>query len=197
MTADSPPLRFGRRMRVKQGRDFARIRQQGRRLSCGCLIANWQVLPAGSQTRLGVITTKKLGNAVIRARARRLLREAFRLEQHQLAAPVDLVLVAQRSIVGKGLAVVENDLLVGLSPGRGFEDTMNLAPAHLDSRRARLSVGDFAHENDIVRAVGSVPFRAKLLALRDRCAANSRRGQRDAAGSLAGLPLPPLGRLRG
>jgi ribonuclease P protein component len=117
MTADSPRLRFGRRMRVKQGRDFARIRQQGRRLSCGCLIANWQVLPAGSPIHLGVITTKKLGNAVIRARARRLLREAFRLHQHDLAQPVDLVLVAQRSILAKRLAGVENDLLAALRRG--------------------------------------------------------------------------------
>ena len=100
-------LSFGREMRLKQSRDFSRVRQEGRRLVCGCLIANWRVLPAGSAMHLGVITTKKLGNAVVRARARRLLREAFRLHQHDLAQPVDLVLVAQRTIVGKGLAVVE------------------------------------------------------------------------------------------
>src|SRR5580704_10698693 len=111
MSAESPRLLFGREMRLKQGRDFARLRQHGRRLSQGCLIANWQVLPPGSSLRLGVITTKKLGNAVVRARARRLLREAFRLHQHDLTQPVDLVLVAQRAIVEKGLAAVEHDLL--------------------------------------------------------------------------------------
>jgi ribonuclease P protein component len=98
---------LGRAMRLKQGRDFLRIRQQGRRLACGCFIANWQALPGGSGTRLGVITSKRLGNAVARARARRLLREAFRLHQHDLAQPVDLVLVAQRGIVGLRLAAVE------------------------------------------------------------------------------------------
>lgn len=117
MASASPRLQFGRRMRVKRARDFARIRQQGRRLAGGCLVANWQVLPAGSPVRLGVITTRKLGNAVIRARARRLLREAFRLHQHDLAQPVDLVLVAQRSILGKNLAVVEHDLLATLRRG--------------------------------------------------------------------------------
>jgi ribonuclease P protein component len=66
---------------------------------------------------LGVITTRKLGNAVVRARARRLLREAFRLHQHDLATAVDLVLVAQRTIVGKGLAPVENDLLAAWRRG--------------------------------------------------------------------------------
>ena len=108
MTAQQPKRRgFGRAMRLKQGRDFLRVRRLGRRLPCGCFIANWQVLPAGSASRLGVITAKTIGNAVIRARARRLLREVFRLHQHDLTQPVDLVLVAQRGIVGRDFAAVE------------------------------------------------------------------------------------------
>ncbi len=119
MAATPQPRRlFGRRMRLKQSRDFARVRQEGRRLACGCFIANWHVLPPGSATRLGVITSKKLGNAVVRARARRLLREVFRLHQHDLAQPVELVLVAQRIMVGKGLAVVEDAFLTMLRKAR-------------------------------------------------------------------------------
>lgn len=119
MTDGTPTPRrlFGRQMRLKQGRDFARLKREGRRISCGCLIANWSPLPEGATPRLGVITTRKLGNAVVRARARRLLREAFRLHQHDLTQPVDLVLVAQRTIVGKGLAVVASDLLAAWRRG--------------------------------------------------------------------------------
>jgi ribonuclease P protein component len=113
----TPRLPLGSRMRLKQTRDFARVRREGRRIVNGCLIANWQVLQPGSPSRVGVITTKKLGNAVIRARARRLLREVFRLHQHDLTQPVDLVLVAQRTIVEKGLAAVETDLLAALRRG--------------------------------------------------------------------------------
>ena len=101
-------------MRVKQGRDFSRIRQAGHRLVVGCLIANWRKLPAGSAVRLGVVTSSKIGNAVTRNRARRLLRETFRLHQHNLSAPVDLVLIARNSIAGKGMAAVEKDLLTTL-----------------------------------------------------------------------------------
>ena len=115
MTAGTPPrLPFGRKMRLKQARDFSRVRSDGRRLVCGCFIANWRVLASGTPQRLGVITAKKLGNAVVRARARRLLREVFRLHQHDLSQPVDLVLVAQRNIVGKRLVSVENDFMVML-----------------------------------------------------------------------------------
>jgi ribonuclease P protein component len=118
--ADSIPerLRFGRAARIKQGRDFARVRRVGERLVVGCLIANWQRLPADAATHLGVITGGKIGGAVVRNRARRLMRETFRLHQRELAGPVDLVLVARPSIVGKGFAEVERDFLVTLRKAR-------------------------------------------------------------------------------
>ena len=105
---------FPRSARLKTGRDFARLRQVGARLACGCLVANWERLAQGSQTRLGVITSSKLGGAVVRNRARRLLREAFRLHQHELATPVSMVVVARASIVGKTYAEVERDYLTAL-----------------------------------------------------------------------------------
>ena len=111
MPAQPPRLTFGRAMRIKQGRDFSRVRQEGERLVLGCLIANWRKLPADSTYRLGVVTSGKIGNAVVRNRARRLLREAFRRHQHDFTQPVDLVLVARASIVGKGFADVEKDFL--------------------------------------------------------------------------------------
>lgn len=111
-----PPQRlgFGRAMRIKHGRDFARVREQGGRLALGCLVANWLPLPAGSATRLGVVCGSKVGGAVIRSRAKRLLRESFRLHQAELAQPLDLVLVARPSIVNKEFAGVERDVLAAL-----------------------------------------------------------------------------------
>jgi len=108
-------LRFGRAARLKQGRDFARVRRDGQRLVCGCLIANWLRLSDGEPSRLGVVTSGKLGGAVVRSRARRLLREAYRVHQREFTQPVDLVLVARASIVGQGLATVEKDLLTTMS----------------------------------------------------------------------------------
>ena len=107
-------LRLGRWSRLAHSRDFARVRQIGERLAQGCLLANWHKLPAGSPSRLGVVTGKKIGGAVARARARRLLRESFRLHQQELALPVELVLVARNSIAGKKFAEVEKDYLTAL-----------------------------------------------------------------------------------
>lgn len=110
-------LGLPRERRIKQGRDFLRIKTEGKRFASGCLIANW-ALGAGLQSRLGVITSRKMGNAVARGRARRLLREAFRLHQLDLRQPVDMVLVARPSIVGKGFQEVERDLIEAFRRGR-------------------------------------------------------------------------------
>src|SRR5271169_4935658 len=114
-TPDAKRLRLGRALRLGQNRDFARVRQQGQRLAQGCLIANWNRLPAGASPRLGVITSRKIGGAVERSRARRLLRESFRQHQHEFTQPVELVLVARNSIAGKKFADVEKDFLAALN----------------------------------------------------------------------------------
>ena len=112
MSAVPPkPRRLGRASRIKQGRDFARLKQAGQRAVNGCLIANWLRLPGGSTSRLGVVVSRKVGGSVVRSRAKRLLRESFRLHQHELTEPLDLVLVARPSIAGRAFAEVEQDFL--------------------------------------------------------------------------------------
>jgi ribonuclease P protein component len=116
MTAETPKrLRLGRTSRIARSGDFARVRQQGQRLALGCLIANWNRLPDGAAPKLGVVTSKKIGGATERSRARRLLRESFRQHQHELSQPVELILVARNSIAGKGFAEVEKDFLAALN----------------------------------------------------------------------------------
>ena len=80
----------------------------------GCLIANWLRLPGDATSRLGVVVSKKVGGSVVRSRVKRLLRESFRVHQHELAQAVDLVLVARPSIAGRDFIEVERDFLTTL-----------------------------------------------------------------------------------
>jgi ribonuclease P protein component len=100
--------------RIKQGREFAALRVEGQRLAVGCVLANWKRLPGGTGSRFAVVTSRRLGSAVVRNRARRLLREAFRRHAHQLAQPIAAVLVARSSIVGRKLDGVETDFVTVL-----------------------------------------------------------------------------------
>lgn len=114
----SARLRFPSSRRLKLPGDFARAKAQGRRWVIGCLIANVLERPEGMPSRLGVVTGKKIGNAAVRSRARRLMRESFRLHQRDLSRAVDLVLVARPSIAGLNFADVERDFLRMLRQAR-------------------------------------------------------------------------------
>ena len=49
-------------------------------------------------SKLGVIATKRLGNAVARNKAKRLIRELFRKHKHQLPSIMHLVVLPRRAI---------------------------------------------------------------------------------------------------
>ena len=53
-------------------------------------------------TRIGLSVSKRHGNAVVRHRIRRLLREAYRLEQHDVPEGLDLILIPRQQS-GAGL----------------------------------------------------------------------------------------------
>src|SRR5205085_8687669 len=57
--------------------------------------------------RLGIAATKKLGGAVQRNRAKRLIREVFR--RNKIAPGYDVVIVPKRELLDAGLTVFEAD----------------------------------------------------------------------------------------
>ena len=107
-------LRFGRDRRLRASREFSRLKSDGQRWVQGCLILNWALSPNRTGARLGVVTGRRIGPSVVRSRARRLLREAFRRNQHRISGSVDLVLVARPSIAPRTADAVERDYLLAL-----------------------------------------------------------------------------------
>jgi ribonuclease P protein component len=85
---------FPATLRVKSKADFDRAYQLRRRRDVGCLVV-YAAPNGGRLTRLGLSVSRKVGNAAVRNTCKRLLREAFRMEQHALPAGTDLVIVVR------------------------------------------------------------------------------------------------------
>ncbi len=65
----------------------------------------------GVSLRLGVVTSRRIGGAVERNRARRRLREVFRLHRAALRGPVDVVLVARAGCASAPWGELTQDFL--------------------------------------------------------------------------------------
>jgi len=61
-------------------------------------------------SRLGITATKKIGNAVQRNRARRLISEAYRLSEDMLPDNLDIVIVARKKAVYAKMQEVQKSL---------------------------------------------------------------------------------------
>jgi len=85
---------FPRECRISDTAGYASVRKTGRRIHTGSFILYVapSVCPA---SRLGVIASRKVGNAVRRNRAKRLAREVFRLKAPAISPPVDVVLIVK------------------------------------------------------------------------------------------------------
>ena len=87
-------LRFGAELRLRSKPQFDAIYASGRRLDDRFFALRIKPNATG-RPRLGLaVAVKTAGNAVIRNRLRRLVRESFRLAQHDLPG-VDVVVAAK------------------------------------------------------------------------------------------------------
>ena len=86
---------------IKENHLFSKVYAKGKKASGKCLAVYVLNNYKTTETRLGITTGKKLGNAVQRSRARRLIREAFRAIQkkYEFRRPYLIVVVARTPIV--------------------------------------------------------------------------------------------------
>lgn len=63
----------------------------------------------GEQRKAGFIVKGKTGKAVDRNRAKRLLKEAYRLNKNEIKKPIEFIIVAKESIVGKSYFEIEKE----------------------------------------------------------------------------------------
>src|SRR5881227_2456805 len=92
--------------RIRRRPEFQRVYESGARIHSR--YATLFVLPNRLAVgRLGIAVTRKLGGAVQRNRAKRLIREVFR--RNKIAPGFDVVVVPKREVLDASLTVLEAD----------------------------------------------------------------------------------------
>jgi len=100
------PHGFPKEEKIRARSEFDRVFQEGRRLAEGPVLARY--VPNGLQfTRMAVAVPNKFGKAAKRNRARRLLKEAYRLHKQEMPPGLDLILLPGRGWHSPSLAELE------------------------------------------------------------------------------------------
>lgn len=113
--SDSPTkpvrFRFPATRRLKLSRDFTRVRTEGRTVRGALLTVG--MLPVKDEThfRVGLITSKRVGGAVVRNRVRRRLREIVRRHQQVLGSGHWLVVIARPAAAETTFVALEDEWL--------------------------------------------------------------------------------------
>ena len=87
--------RFGKGLRLRLRRDFLRVQRKGRRRHTAHFVLVTSSQPSTGQPRIGFSVSRRVGNAVLRNRVRRRLREFFRLNRSELPEGCDTVVIAK------------------------------------------------------------------------------------------------------
>ena len=109
-----PTGRFTQAQRVRHRGEFQNVFDRGVRIHGRYLTLLMAARTAGAAgpgagCRLGIVASKKLGDAVARNRAKRLIREVFRLNTPRAARAVDLVVIPRRELFDASYPGLEDD----------------------------------------------------------------------------------------
>lgn len=110
-------FKLPKRKILRQKKDFQRVYRHGRSYANRYLVL--YVFPSVElEGKVGFAAGKKLGNAVVRNRVKRLLRESYRKHQEKVKPKVALLLVGRHALVEEKCAVAEEAfLLLGRKAG--------------------------------------------------------------------------------
>ena len=102
---------FSKDRRLTRASEYELVRGDGFARRGKLLMLSAAAVEDSGASRVGFITSRRLGSAVVRNRVRRRLREIVRRHQHSLRQQFWIVIVARRDAVKAGYAALEDEWL--------------------------------------------------------------------------------------
>lgn len=96
--------------RLASSRSFKTVYGRGRSGATDLIVVYVLPRPSGNKVRIGFTAGKKVGGAVQRNRAKRLMREAARSLFTRISGSYDVVIIARRAAAGASFSDVKADL---------------------------------------------------------------------------------------
>jgi ribonuclease P protein component len=100
-----------RKYRLAKREDFNKVYRYGKSVANHQFVLYYLPQPKLEHFRLGVSVSKKIGNAVVRNRLRRMMKEIIRLNEQQLASQYDYVLIARKPCAEMEYQAMEKSIL--------------------------------------------------------------------------------------
>jgi ribonuclease P protein component len=102
---------FSKARRLTRASEFERVKRQGLVQRGKLLMVSTTADENSGPCRVGFITSRRLGSAVVRNRVRRRLREIVRQHQHGLRQGFWIVLIARRGAANASYRALEDEWL--------------------------------------------------------------------------------------
>lgn len=102
---------FPKENRLLARPDLKRVMDLGRKRRVEKLCLLFFLPNDNGRKRLGIIASKKVGNAVERNRAKRKIREVFRCNKDRFESGMDVVVVSGKPLVKAQLGDIEHSIL--------------------------------------------------------------------------------------
>jgi ribonuclease P protein component len=104
-------FKFSRSARLSRSSEFRLVKASGKSWTGKYLVLAILMRDTEEPTRIGIIATKRLGNAVSRNQVRRRIREIFRLNQHRIKKGFWVVTIARLSAAKAAFDELQRDWL--------------------------------------------------------------------------------------
>jgi ribonuclease P protein component len=105
-------LRFPDSARLKNSRDFRKVREKGKSSQAKLLRLGVFRIDSHTPPRIGIVTSKRVGGAVVRNRTRRRLREIARAHLPMIAPGLLIVIVAKSAAAEAPFADLQAEWLL-------------------------------------------------------------------------------------
>src|ERR1700722_12866526 len=104
-------FKFSRSSRLSRASEFSLVKASGKSWTGRHLVLAILARETQAASRIGIIATKRLGNAVSRNQVRRRIREIFRLNQHRIQRGFWVVTIARFSSATATFEELQGDWL--------------------------------------------------------------------------------------